>query len=206
MPELAAIIPAAGFSSRMGVFKPLLPIGESPALEKPILAFKNAGIDDIKVVVGHKGDLLAPVLQQHQVDMVVNPVFQSGMFSSIQAGLRAVQRNIDAFFVLPADYPFVRPETIKEIALRYGDAEGEIIRPCFQGKRGHPPLVTAKLIPTILASHPNEGLRSILQSSDFKTTHLDVNDPGILQDMDTKADYDRLAGGIPPGDPDGKSR
>ncbi len=194
MLKLAAIIPAAGLSSRMGKFKPLLPIGQYLCLEKPILTFKDVGDIDIKVVAGYKAHLLAPVLQRHKVDMVINPAYQKkGMLSSIQAGLQALQGDIDAFFVLPADCPLVRPKTIKAMIRHYDDTKGEIIHPCFRGKKGHPPLITAKLIPKILRSCPDEdNLRSILRNSDCKTILMDVNDPGILQDMDFRSDYERL--------------
>jgi molybdenum cofactor cytidylyltransferase len=196
MSKLAAIIPAAGLSSRMGDFKPLLPIGQYLCLEKVILTFKNAGDIDIKVVAGHSAHLLTPVLLRHQVDMVINPDYQKGMLSSIQVGLNAFQGDIDAFFVLPVDCPLVQPETIKAMIGHFDNAEGEIIHPCFRGKKGHPPLVTAKLIPKILCSCPDEdNLRSILRNSDFKTIRVDVTDPGILRDMNFKADYERLMRG-----------
>ena len=195
-PHLAAIIPAAGFSSRMGVFKPLLPVGDRLAIEKPILAFKAAGIETIIVVTGHKFHLLEPVLKRHEmVDVVFNAAYEEGMFSSIRAGcmfLNEKMRKIDAFFILPADTPLVSPDSIKILTSHYASGSGEMIFPRYYGKKGHPPLLSTKLLPEILTGHPKEGLRSIIQDSDLTMSIVDVEDSGILQDMDVQKDYEKV--------------
>ena len=220
-PHLAAIIPAAGFSSRMGVFKPLLPVGDRLAIEKPILAFKAAGIETIIVVTGHKSHLLEPVLKRHPVEIVVNAHYKEGMFSSVRAGALALQKKkekidatgksgsdlkqarwcagremkeIEAFFILPADTPLVNPDTITLLASHYVKGRGEMIFPRYHGKTGHPPLFSTKLLPEILTGHPEEGLRSVIRDSDLTISIVDVEDSGILQDMDVQKDYEKVMG------------
>lgn len=193
--DMAAIIPAGGFSSRMEVFKPLLPVGNRLAIERSILGFKSAGIETVIVVTGFKSHLLEPVLRRHGVEMVFNAAYEEGMFSSVRAGCAWLNKNMagaKVFFILPADTPLVKPETVKQLVSHFKLDEGRMIFPCYQGKKGHPPLLSTELLPEILTGCPEEGLRSVIQMSDLSISRVDVNDPGILQDMDDPKDYRKV--------------
>ena len=84
MKNIAALIPAAGYSSRMGLFKPLLPLSPSTlVIERPIKVFYEAGIDDVRVVVGHKADLLQPLLKRLGARALFNENYARGMYSCL---------------------------------------------------------------------------------------------------------------------------
>src|SRR5258708_3177074 len=136
--HFGALILAAGYSLRMGQFKPRLPLGERSAIEYGISGFHTAGLREVIVVTGHRARELTNVLKG-QVRCVFNPSYDSGMYSSIVAGLQSLPPETDAFFVLPADIPLVRPSTIMALVAAYHDTRTAIIYPVFQGKRGHPP-------------------------------------------------------------------
>lgn len=87
-PNLVGLILAAGYSSRMGAFKPLLPIGDVTALERISATLKGAGVHRIIGVTGYQRELLAPVLEAEGIEEAYNPDFDKGMFTSIQAGIR----------------------------------------------------------------------------------------------------------------------
>jgi putative nucleotidyltransferase with HDIG domain len=189
---LAALVLAAGYSSRMGHFKPLLPLDGKTVIESTIATFRNAGITRIIVVTGHESAHLQPFLKGMGVPTVHNPDYASGMYSSVQTGIKSLPEDVDACFLLPADIPLVRPATIKAIAERYASNRPSIVYPVFQGERGHPPLIAHGLFSEIIAGNGEGGLRTLLQRHELKASEVEVFDEGILLDMDTPEDYARL--------------
>jgi len=189
--RFTALILAAGLSSRMGEFKPLLPLGGTTVIGQAIESFRNAGIEDILVVAGFAAERLIPVLQEHQVEWVINHEYEQGMFSSLRAGVRKLRDSCEAFFVLPADHPFVRPATIIALmkAFRLCDEKKLVFRPSYRGQRGHPPLVSSALLPDVLGFDEKGGLRKLLARYDEKTLNVVCDDPGILIDIDSQKDY-----------------
>src|ERR1700752_1252951 len=137
---MAAIILAAGYSSRMGEFKPLLPIGGTTALERCIGLFRAAGVEEVIAVLGHRAEQLQTLAERSGARCLVNPQFDRGMYSSIVVGSRALPRWVEAAFVLPADIPLVRPATVRQLADNWGSSDASILYPVFEGLRGHPPL------------------------------------------------------------------
>jgi molybdenum cofactor cytidylyltransferase len=185
---ITALILAAGYSSRMGALKPLLPLARSTVLEEAVRRFREAGLDDVRVVTGHKAEELAPVLKKLAVTEVFNPDHDKGMLSSVLAGLRSLEPDVEAFFLLPADIPLVKPRTIDTLLRAYRDGWSRIIYPRFQGRRGHPPLIPV----TCVAELPEDyegGLRAFLSRHDAQALDLDVVDEAVLMDCNTPADY-----------------
>lgn len=189
--KTAALILAAGRSSRMGEFKPLLPLGAKTVIGQAVDLFRKAGVADILVVAGFEAKRLVPVLEELGAGCVINRDYDRGMFSSLQTGVRRLAGTCDAFFVLPADHPSVKPSTICSLMKAYDSGKGKICRPSYQGRRGHPPLIPAALIPAILTFNEPGGLRALLSRYEEQTMNLDCDDPGIITDLDSKADYTR---------------
>lgn len=189
----AALIPAAGLSSRMGRYKPLLPLGRSTMIGTVIELFKTAGIHDIIVVTGHNHDRLAPVVEAAGARPLFNPDFEAGMFSSIRTGVAALPSGIKGFFLLPADTPAIRPATLGFIGKQFESSEDKLIVPAFKGETGHPPLIPARMVPLITGAGPDANLRQILFSDPTHITQLPVHDRGILMDADTPEGYDRVS-------------
>ncbi len=174
----------------MGRFKPLLPIDGRPAIERLISVFKENGVNNILVVTGHRGQDIEQALRHTDVRIVENPEFDQGMFSSVKAGVQQIGNQTDAFFVIPADIPLVRPLTIDLVKAAYHRYNNHIIYPCFKSQRGHPPLIPAKLIPAILSSQKDGGLRTVLEDNACPSKNIDVPDRHILMDMDHPEDYE----------------
>ena len=191
---IAAVILAAGQSSRMERFKPLLPIGSGRAIERVVQTFLSAGISDLIVVTGHRADELQQALAPLKVCCVENVQYRQGMFSSVQAGIRALPASCGAFFIHPADIPLVRPHTIRRLAAVFHAHGSAILYPVFDGRRGHPTLIRHDRIPGILSWEEGGGLRACLQNWEAASQELPVADEAVLMDMDTPADY-RLAQG-----------
>lgn len=188
--KLAAIILAGGFSTRAPGFKPMLPLGDLTILEAAVANFRKAAVDDIVVVTGHRAQELKPVLDSMQVRVVFNSNYTAGMFSSVLAGAQALQPGTDAFFLLPADMPLVRSRTIKLV--RQAGLHSQVVYPVFQGQRGHPPLISTQLIPNIVSWQGLRGLQGCLETCASSVREVAVLDEGILLDLDTPADYERM--------------
>jgi CTP:molybdopterin cytidylyltransferase MocA len=173
----------------MRALKPLLPLGDTRVIEQVISGFQAAGISDIRVVVGHRAAELIPVLKTAGVGWVLNDNFAEGMFSSIKAGVAALPSRADAFFVLPADIPLVRPPTIAALIQAWFDCPADLLYPTFQEQRGHPPLITAAWADRIQTYAGTDGLRGFLRTAESGAREVAVADAGILFDMDTPEDY-----------------
>ena len=190
-PDLAAVVPAAGYSTRMGAFKPLLPFGEATVIERVITTIREARIETIRVVVGWQGDCLIPVLERAGAPWVLNPRYAEGMYASIQTGVQSLPAGVEAFFLLPGDMPLVRSATLTRLVAEWDACPGGILYPSRQGKRGHPPLLARAYVPEILAETPAGGLRSLLARHAADARDVECDDPGLLVDLDTPEEYRR---------------
>ena len=196
----AALILAAGLSSRMGRFKPLLPLGGTSVLGRAVGLFQQAGVADVRVVAGHRADDLIPQIEALGAKAVINPDYEDGMFTSVLAGVRSLGPEVEAFFILPADMPLVRPATVRLVLERWLNDPGLIVRPAFQGRRGHPPLIPTLFSTGIMAWPGQRGLKGAMEQWEDRSVTLEIDDQGIVLDLDRPGDYEQaltLVGGGP---------
>lgn len=190
--SLAAIIVAAGYSFRMKSFKPLLALGGSTVIEKAVHSFRNGGIKDIRVVVGHRANELFPVLERLGVQTIVNTNFPEGMFSSVTAGVKSLSPEVAGFFLLPVDNPIVNQTTLEKLQNTFFSSEFGILYPTYQGMRGHPPLISNHYVEKVLSWNKPGGMRALLEQYEYDVLEVEVVDQGILLDMDTPDDYHKM--------------
>lgn len=111
-----AVILAAGIASRMGDFKPLLPMGEESVIQNVVRVLREAGVQQIVVVTGYRKEVLEEHLKNASVMFVHNERFaQTKMFDSVKLGLEALDAACEKILLTPADVPLVRKETVQEI-------------------------------------------------------------------------------------------
>jgi molybdenum cofactor cytidylyltransferase len=189
---ISGVILAAGFSSRMNAFKPLLKVGEKTMIQAAIDLFKVNGIFDIIVVTGHNRQRLEPAIRRCGACPAFHPGFASGMLGSIQKGIQHIHPGHAGFFLLPTDIPAIRPSTVQQMISEFNADPHRIIMPCFKGQPGHPPLIPCNLTPQILALGKNATLRDLLASKKKQTVNLGLHDRGILMDADDPAGYQRV--------------
>ncbi|HBC94437.1 MAG TPA: hypothetical protein DCZ10_16440 [Pelotomaculum sp.] len=190
--NISAIILAAGYSSRMGDFKPLLQLGAHKAIEHAIRCFQQAGIGDVRVVVGFRAAEVVEVAKPLGVSAVFNPDFAQGMYTSIQAGVKTLAPGVQAFFLLPVDIPLITPTTVEKMLDCCRLYQHGVVYPVFNGKRGHPPLITTRYKDEIVYGRNRDGLRGILTRHENEAFDLEVEDETVLLDMDTPQDYHHL--------------
>jgi molybdenum cofactor cytidylyltransferase len=190
--RVAAVVLAAGLSSRMGVVKALLPLGPSAAIEHVVSSLRAAGVAQVVVVTGHEAEAVAPVLERLGVERAHNAGYGSGMFSSVRTGVAALREDIDAFFVLPVDCPLVTPRVFRLLMEHFRPSRKGIIYPTCFGHRGHPPLVSSRYVRALLDADETSNLQAFLGAHAADEAEVDLRDLTVLMDMDTPEDYRAL--------------
>jgi molybdenum cofactor cytidylyltransferase len=187
----AAIILAAGASSRMGRPKPLLSLDGETFLDRLIARYSGI-CSPVTVVLGHDaGRIRAGIRQAATAKFVVNPLPERGMLSSLQCGLASLPDDVDAVLFTPADLPSILSSTIAAVAA----SDAAITIPRRGGRNGHPVRVSRTIAAELLSLPADAQARDVLHRHRPETLFLDVDDPGILYDVDTPADYEALAAG-----------
>lgn len=207
-----AVILAAGLSSRMKEFKPLLPVDGRPAAVGLAETLRGAGIDDIIIVTGHRREDLQEVIREQRLTESYNENYESGMFSSIQAGLAKAGEAFPekkGYFLVPADCPLITIRAIRLLmtAADESAAAGEsaaadenaaagpetrFFVPTFEGKKGHPLLVPASRVSEIVSYDGDGGLKGITDRCWDQMVRVPVPDEEILLDMDTPEHYEAI--------------
>ena len=181
----------------MGALKAGLPLGTSTVLGQCINLFRTCGIEDLVVVTGHQSEKTGIIAKRAGARIAYNPRFTAGMYSSVHAGVGHIAKPSDGFFLLPVDIPLVRPGTVRLLTRAYGAGcsdNVQIVYPTFAGKRGHPPLISGKLIAAIYENDQLDGgLRTLLTQIENEqpqqVVEVEVPDANIFFDMDTPNDY-----------------
>jgi len=190
-PRLSAILLAAGRSRRMGSCKQLLPLPDRPAVVRCVESIMASRIDDVVVVVGPEGDMVARAVAGLPVAVVCNGVLESDMAGSVRVGLEAIDRSAEGVFVCLCDHPLVSAETLAAMRLHWLERRDAIVIPCHGGRKGHPTLFPRSLLAE-LATLPT--LREVIGRHRDKVSFLDVADEGTVLDMDTWEEYQGILG------------
>jgi molybdenum cofactor cytidylyltransferase len=176
-----AVILAAGLSTRAGRWKMGLPLGDRTVLQRCVESVYEA-VCRIWVVTGWQAERVEALLRAYsKVELVPNPDYRQGMFSSVQAGLAHV--DAERAFLTPGDYALVPPAVYAQML----STSADIVIPTYAGKKGHPILLNRSAIHEILKLPADAILRDYVADKGFVT--VEVNAPGILLDIDTPQDY-----------------
>jgi molybdenum cofactor cytidylyltransferase len=188
--KAAGIILAAGESRRMGSPKALLRYRESTFLDTLTALFAERCTPVIVVVGAHAAQIRAAAANPaHFVD---NPDYARGMASSLQCGLRAVPADVDGVLLTLVDHPAASRATV---AALLDSPTAVLLRvPRYHGKRGHPIWFSRELIPEFLALSADAPARDVPARHVDRTEYLDLDDPGIVADIDNPEDYRALTG------------
>jgi molybdenum cofactor cytidylyltransferase len=177
------LILAGGYSSRAGTNKMLLSIEGNPVILRAIERLLEC-CTQVIVVTGHYHKALNEILDPiPRVSVVYNANYDQGMFSSVQCGVAHLSED---FLMLPGDYPNIQRTTIEQL-LR---TEGDIVVPTYNNRRGHPIFIRQALIEPLLKEPITSTLKDFRNRQ--KVTYIEVEDQGILEDMDTIEAYNKL--------------
>ncbi len=207
MSEVSTILLAAGRSERMGAFKPLLPFGKTTVIRSCLRSLRQAGVQDIVVVVGHRAKELQEDLSDLGLLFAFNPDATSAMSASIACGIRELPPDARAALISLTDQPAIPSEVIKAIVNKWTSGESLVV-PEYQGRGGHPVLVDLCFREELLSLDSSRGLRSFLEAHREQVRRLPVNSPFVARDMDTWDDYLDLhqeVFGVPPASQESKA-
>ena len=185
----AALIVAAGMSSRMGDFKPMLSIGSISIAQRVVATFQQAGVDKIVMITGYNATLLERHLAGNGIVFLRNEDYRTTqMFDSVCIGLRYLRDKCDRVLFTPVDIPLFTAATVRALL----ETDAPLACPAVAGETGHPTLIAASLFDRILADGGGQGLRGALDRCGEELRLIAVEDRGILHDADTPEDYKAL--------------
>jgi molybdenum cofactor cytidylyltransferase len=190
---IAGLILAAGESSRMGTPKATLSHRGCTFLERIVQTLREGGLTRIVVVLGHRAEDIRRQVKIEAVQVVINPAYRFGQTSSLQAGLRSlVADDLDAVLLCLVDHPAVSVETVKRIVATFRECDAPVVIPTYHGRRGHPVLIGRQLFEELLGLTSDAGADSVVRRYRPATQFVEVEDEGIVIDVDDPEGYRRL--------------
>jgi molybdenum cofactor cytidylyltransferase len=184
-----AIILAAGSSSRMGSQKLLLPYNNSTMIETVIDNVLRSSINKVMVVLGSDIDEITRTIGKRPVEICINHEPEKGMLSSVMCGFKSIPEDANAALVYLGDQPNISPAITNMILQAYNEDLHGIVIPVHNHRRGHPLLVDLKYRREIYKLDLEKGLRSLIHLFPDDVLEVEVDEPGILIDIDTRQDY-----------------
>lgn len=187
--QIGAVIVAAGMSSRMGEFKPLLNIGSISIAQRIVATFHQAGVTKIAVVTGYNAPLLERHLANSGLVFLRNEDYATTqMFDSAKIGLSYMKDKCERILFTPVDVPLFTAMTVTELI----ESDAPLCCPVCESKTGHPLLIATSLVDTLLSDNGEGGLQGAIARCGTEMKQIPVEDPGVLHDADTPADYKAL--------------
>lgn len=193
--KIAAIVLAAGRSSRMGAHKLLLPLGGRPLVSYAVGAALGSAASPVVVVLGHDAERVRPVLPPGPYRAVVNERYAEGMATSLRAGIAAVTEPVSGAAIVLADQPLLTTGVLDRILLAASANPRKIIAATYGGVRGHPVVFPAQLFGELSAVHGDAGGRSVLARHPDLIRTIAIEPPDIGLDVDVPSVYEQLVAG-----------
>ena len=184
--QVSAVLLAAGLARRMGQLKQLLPLGSLTAIEHCINSVLSGGVLDVVVVIGPEGAEVSSAIGHLPVTIAENSDSSSDMAASVRVGLNSLKDRLSSVLVFPVDHPLVLSDTIKALLAGHQNNPKAIIIPSHNRRRGHPTLFPREIIQQIFES---SSLRDVVRRHETLIDFLEVEDCGVVLDMDTPEQY-----------------
>ena len=203
---IAAIVLAAGASSRMGQAKAALPLGQTgeTVVGRVVKTLLDGGAPSVVVVAGAHIDAVRaamPVFAETtpapravpRVRLIEHAGWQNGQLSSLLAGLDAIEDPLlEAALVTLVDVPLVRPATVAEVIAAWRRTRAPIVRPAQGDRHGHPVMFDRSIFTDLRSADPNTGAKAVFAIHRDRIVNVPVDDPGAFEDIDTREDYEKV--------------
>ena len=185
-PTIAAIVLAAGLSSRMGRNKLLADIAGKPLVRRVAEAVAASAVNPVIVVSGNAAADTAEALAGLHLAVVENPDFRNGLSTSLKCGLRALPEDCDGAIMLLGDMPAVTPALIEKLVAAFDPAENRAICVAtYKGKRGNPVLWARQFFPDMLQLEGDVGAKHLMTVNSELVCEVEAADDAPLIDIDT---------------------
>ena len=200
-PRIEAILLAAGESRRMRYPKPLLRVGNESFIERTATLVLEVARKLVIVVGAHAGRIRPAIMPDPRIVVVENSNFDRGQLSSLKIGLtEIIASDADAVVVHLADHPLVASATFRALVDEYFKTAASIVVTRYHGHRGHPVLFDRTVFAELMAAPEDEGARVVVNADAARVRYVEVEDAGVVLDLDTPADLAKA--GLPPPPPD----
>ena len=192
MGGIAALLLAAGESSRMGELKALLPWQGRTLLEHQLQVLLDSGASQVIVVLGHQADRLEPLIKNTPgVKCVLNRDYRQGKTTSIKAGLKALETPVDSILILAVDQPR-SAATVRIILEKHQKSRAAFTVPTYKGKGGHPTVFSGELLPELEdISEATQGLKTVVRRHARDVQRVELDTEEVLLDLNTPEEYQK---------------
>ena len=191
---VAAVVPCAGNSTRMGTSKALLDAGGRSFLAAVVGSLVAGGCDPVVVVLGEGMSDEERRAKAAGAIPVVNPDPGEGPITSLRLGMALLEGSAEGIAFLPVDHPKVQPETVQKLVATFLDGAAPLVVPIHDGKRGHPVIVRRSLFAELRDPSLKGGARTVVHAHLDEAELVPVDDPGVLLDVDTRTEYEAIFG------------
>ncbi|MCP5062822.1 MAG: nucleotidyltransferase family protein, partial [Ignavibacteriae bacterium] len=192
---ITGLIISAGLSSRMGKFKPLILLEGKSFLENIVINLQPI-CKNILIVTGHNSEVInkhiteSEHIDQNKIQLIYNPNYEKGMFTSLQTGLNYIDKNNWVLYHL-VDQPNLPKGFYKEFVEQVSN-KVDWIQPIFNNRKGHPIVFNSKVINSILDADSNKNLRIVSSSNEYRKKYWECDYKEVLSDFDTPEDLENL--------------
>ena len=176
----------------MGQPKALLKIGDRNFVEQISYNLWMAGISPIYLVLGANAEEIWRQLSPVREKIIINREWENGQISSLQCALKKIWHKSEALMVCLVDTPLIKAETYQKLVQSWKSMQGNIIIPQYKGKHGHPVIFDHRFFPDLMLAPLNEGAHWVTHRHPESIIHVDVEDEGMVQDIDTMEDCKKL--------------
>ncbi len=188
MAKIHGLVLAAGLSSRCGTNKLLIEVDGTTIIEKTMAILMTVPLAGINVVLGNSGDEIRKALAGYPIHFIWNPDYKSGMSSSLKIGISEIMQDheVEAVLLMLGDMPLIKSTTVACLIDEYEKSSSLMIVPRYKGSRGHPVIFDRKMFQAISNITGDHGAREVINSYSDEVLFIDIDDPGIILDLDTK--------------------
>lgn len=189
--EALGLVTAAGMSTRMGGFpKPLLRFGEERFVERIVGQYREAGVAECLVVLGHEAEIVRRRADLENATVRINDAYEEGMLSSVQVGVRyADAQDLSGLLLWPVDYPCAPAAVLEALWEAFQASGADVVVPTANADRGHPALFAPSTFDALLSAPETEGARAVVYDDTTVVEEVPTDDPRILVDIDTPSEY-----------------
>lgn len=191
-PRIAAVVLAAGRSTRLGRPKQLLPLGDRPLLAYVLRCVRRSSVDERYIVLGHASSAIEEAVDLTGFQVLKNPNYPDGQSTSVRIAVESIGHDVAAVIFVLGDQPLLAPDVIDRLADSYRDSPAPIIQPRFAEGPGNPVLIDHSLFGDLSLLTGDTGARPILHQQQELIRYIDVSDYHRPADVDTWEDYEKL--------------